>query len=137
MDGQLNGDAANASTIVANLSILIQRAMTSHEAHRTLPDGTDPDRTDDRIAFYRTRVDALRKVSPKVKALTEVRTYMIQHREQVLAGKTGVDRDIENERFERMLDSVEALFPPGHSFTIRRSQGAPAQANPAPLQAVQ
>jgi hypothetical protein len=34
--------------------------MTSHEAHRTLPDGTDPDRTDDRIAFYRTRVDALR-----------------------------------------------------------------------------
>lgn len=60
MDGQLNGDAANASTIVANLSILIQRAMTSHEAHRTLPDGADPDRTDDRIAFYRTRVDALR-----------------------------------------------------------------------------
>lgn len=86
--------------------------------------------------------NAVRKVSPKVKALTEVRTYMIQHREQVLAGKTGVDRDIENERFERMLDSVEALFPPGHAFTIRRTQGAPANANPVggstpPLQAVQ
>lgn len=71
--------------------------------------------------------NAIRKASPKVKALNEVRTYMIQHREQVLSGKTGVERDIESERFERMLDAVEALFPPGHSFTIKRAAAATTQ----------
>lgn len=69
----------------------------------------------------------VRKASPKVKALNEVRTYMIQHRAQVLQGKTGVERDIEAERFERMLDSVEALFPPNHGFTIKRESSAASQ----------
>lgn len=73
-----------------------------------------------------------RKASPKVKALNEVRTYMIQHRAQVLSGKTGVERDIESERFERMLDAVEALFPPNHSFTIKRESSSSSSAASAP-----
>jgi len=65
-----------------------------------------------------------RKASPKVKALSEVRTFLVQRRAEAEKSPEGVERDIELERFDRMLDAVEAVFPRGHTFSIRRGSAS-------------
>jgi hypothetical protein len=67
-----------------------------------------------------------RKASPKVKALSEVRTFLIQQRSQALSGKTGVEQAIEKDRFDRMIDAVENLFPGGHTHNVPRETDAAA-----------
>ncbi|HEX8552794.1 MAG TPA: hypothetical protein VF681_14700 [Abditibacteriaceae bacterium] len=81
--------------------------------------------------------NAPKKVSPKVKANNEVRTYLMQQRQAALEGKSGTARHIEAERFDRMLDAVEGLFPAGHKFNIPRETESGQVVSVAPGTAAQ
>jgi hypothetical protein len=80
-------------------------------------------------ATKRAKSTGPRKASPKVKALSEVRTFLIQQRGAALSGKTGVELAIERDRFDRMIDAVENLFPGGHAHNVPRETEAATNGN--------